>query len=1278
MIRVGVVTNPLAPSTWEDHEGANIHELLARRFPSWPSSARIYDLEGFGDWKRAAAIVDPFILSRRDVTPHGEPGTKEGDASIARLGKLRGPVLVIVPPADPITAIFAVVAIAVGIAAAFLFMPRIPTNTQRPVSPNNQLSSRTNQPRVNGRVADIYGTVEATPDLLSVPYTVYQSNRQVEVSYMSLGRGSYDVSRVRDGDTSIASIAGSSAAIYAPFTSPNSGDPPQLQIGAAIGEPVLSVIKLNEVNGQTLKPTNLNRVQGEDDIRFVFPDSIETNGSTDFTEYFAGGDAIAVLQANISGSEPGTKEVSARMRFETGGTIRFESYNPTTDFAAADTVTLSQASYTGQTAASPGYILEWNPASFPATHPAVLDRVKMVRLLGANPAKFYRVYHLFYHDVGTRAALWIYQSDDAAGAGSVAVAAFSADPYSVVGVQPVQLAAQGGSGITGEALVDFGDGTTAFATYNGTYADNGLGAPAITTGSGGTQFVDLIGTYELVSVGATTVVLDSAATVNPDWSKLPNYVNARTEYETSVISKAVAAGGGINLNGNYTAASVSNDTIVLNNPALVNAAWNDLDDLPGDATAYVSPSLSRNSESWIGPYIVDLDDATEVLANFVALQGLYTLSKKKGQQAALSVGVELEVTPVNSNDAAIGPAELFPGTLVGDVKERSTVGLSLRVSPSSTGRCSVRARRTTATPVDEDYGAVVDEVKWETCYGLAPVDLEDFGDMTTVHTRTVATPGALAVKERKLNMRVTRRLPVRVSGSTFGAPAATDSVADIIAAMSLDPYIGRRSPAEVDFDSIYDTVADVVAYFGTPLAGQFGYTFDDPDTSFEETLGVVASTIFCRAYRQGSVLRLAFERATEDSTLIFNARNTLPGTQSRTVRFGPLDDHDGVELEYTDSEDGAALTFAIPPDGSATSPRSLEVVGVRSYVLAYWQAWRSWNKVRYQNTAVELEATQEAALVIPQDRVLIADRTRPDVLQGDVEEEDGTTLKLSHMAPITGDGWTIFLQHVDGTVEALGVEAGTDAFHVELSAAPRMALSVDADNFARATYMLVPESDVQTRAFLVSEREPNGNFTETLRAINYSFLYYQHDELVLWFPFSDGNFYDDGPYLHDGSPSGTLSTTADSGRNKVVASCGGGTLAVPGFTIPGSYTKAAWLKASSLGGDRAILDAVNASDSFRLAGNNLRVQHGATNLETPWPTDGEWHHAAVAYDVDSGDATLFVDGLAETEGTLPARTPAGQQAFASFLGRADDLRVWKRALSPTEMRAVFLSTRKGA
>ncbi|KAG0920918.1 hypothetical protein G6F32_015354 [Rhizopus arrhizus] len=130
-----------------------------------------------------------------------------------------------------------------------------------------------------------------------------------------------------------------------------------------------------------------------------------------------------------------------------------------------------------------------------------------------------------------------------------------------------------------------------------------------------------------------------------------------------------------------------------------------------------------------------------------------------------------------------------------------------------------------------------------------------------MHSVTFATDGALAVKERKLNLLVTRKLPRRVSGSTFTSELyATTDVADIISAVCLDPLIGNRAPAEVDFDNIYSTAQEIREYFGVDVA-QFNYTIDSDNLSFEETLDMIVQAVFCRAYRRGSVIKLIFERA---------------------------------------------------------------------------------------------------------------------------------------------------------------------------------------------------------------------------------------------------------------------------------------------------------------------------------------------------------------------------------------------------------------------------------
>src|SRR5690606_13800161 len=110
---------------------------------------------------------------------------------------------------------------------------------------------------------------------------------------------------------------------------------------------------------------------------------------------------------------------------------------------------------------------------------------------------------------------------------------------------------------------------------------------------------------------------------------------------------------------------------------------------------------------------------------------------------------------------------------------------------------------------------------------------------------------------------------------------------------------------------------------------------------------------FCTAYRRGNIINLSFERETTDSVLLFNHRNKLPGSETRTVRFGNADNFDGVAYSYIDPEDDAIITRYLPDDQSAINPQDVESIGVRTHLQAYWLASRIWNTIRYQNTVTE-------------------------------------------------------------------------------------------------------------------------------------------------------------------------------------------------------------------------------------------------------------------------------------------------------------------------------------
>lgn len=177
------------------------------------------------------------------------------------------------------------VSVALSVVAR-IFAPdtRMPSNVNRTSqSPNNQLGSRENQVRLLQRVEDIFGTVKAIPSLMMTTYTKYVGSRQVEYGYYCISRGYINVSNVKDGETFISSITGSSAAVYWPFTSPNSGDLPKLQIGDPIIDNIVSVRRSVETDGFTLKAFNQIQLSAADRYKFI-PGSAPGYGGNDVLE----------------------------------------------------------------------------------------------------------------------------------------------------------------------------------------------------------------------------------------------------------------------------------------------------------------------------------------------------------------------------------------------------------------------------------------------------------------------------------------------------------------------------------------------------------------------------------------------------------------------------------------------------------------------------------------------------------------------------------------------------------------------------------------------------------------------------------------------------------------------------------------------------------------------------------------------------------------------------------------------------------------------------------
>lgn len=479
----------------------------------------------------------------------------------------------------------------------------------------------------------------------------------------------------------------------------------------------------------------------------------------------------------------------------------------------------------------------------------------------------------------------------------------------------------------------------------------------------------------------------------------------------------------------------------------------------------------------LGPFDITDTNATQALINYIAPSGIYG--------GASDVQIKVTTTSVPG-----GTVVNYTHTLARKTDYNGFKGYTFEIPLP--GACTIKFERITAK-----LAADTDEIKIrDVFYGKALTG--SYSDVTTVLVMSKQTQTATSVDERKFNCLAFRKIETRVSGTTFsGSLSANNWASEIIASICLDPVIGRRSVAELDLDSIYDNVWAAYMYFGlgggTAEIPVFNYTFDKTGISFEETIASVAAAVHCVAYRQGNKIKLKFERANSTAALLLNHRNIIPQTQQRAISFGVTNDYDGVKFKYIDPNTDQETVMYVP-NTSIVNPKDVEYIGIRNKVQAYYLAWRAWNRLKYQNIALQFEALQETDLLVVTDKILVSDLTRNDTYDGEVVNQVGLTIYLSVDVTVA-NGDTIFFQYADGTTGSRTItnQAGSNA--VIINSAPAVSLITDIDKYARTGFIIQRIGSQVNLPFIVTEKSPSAKFTNELKVINYSSSYYANDNV---------------------------------------------------------------------------------------------------------------------------------------------------------------------------------------
>jgi hypothetical protein len=543
------------------------------------------------------------------------------------------------------------------------------------------------------------------------------------------------------------------------------------------------------------------------------------------------------------------------------------------------------------------------------------------------------------------------------------------------------------------------------------------------------------------------------------------------------------------LSGVYTLTSVSDVEVKFTVNEAINP-WLSVTSTPiavkPDANATTGP-YDKIAATWSDWITMDKIQASRVLANFGASQGMY---KDDGnQKSAASVTIRLEYQAVDAQKAPYGPVYTADGTVSGRSSDFTGVSVVGELPTASAFRA--RARRLT----DKDLGfqgQVVDDISFDRLYAQAPDATPSYGNRTTIHTARRQTPRATSVKSPKLALVVTERVYRYLGGGVFDTALSNNTqAAQSLIRLLRDPVCGGLPLTASNMDRLLAVQDEIEAYFGSAEAGQFCYTFDAYSTTMQDIINTIADAVFCRAYREGSAILLDFDRPRMGPEMVFTHRSKAPG-EKWTRSFNTRDRYDSLKFSYIDPVTNTKEIITIPADGGVKT-ETYDSKGVRNYKQAYWSAHRRYQRNLLGRVSVEFAAMEEGIFARPGRAISVVKGSRVSPFDGYVVAVDGLTVVLSQNVEFTpGADHSLVLKRRDGSVQSVGVVPGANNRTVIMTSAPQEAIYTG-NEALKTEFSFGSDDRHNAQMVVVSTVEPGANRTVRITGLNYTDEYYAFD-----------------------------------------------------------------------------------------------------------------------------------------------------------------------------------------
>lgn len=554
--------------------------------------------------------------------------------------------------------------------------------------------------------------------------------------------------------------------------------------------------------------------------------------------------------------------------------------------------------------------------------------------------------------------------------------------------------------------------------------------------------------------------------------------------------RAVRPGDDLVLTGYYPVLSVSETTLSVN-VSSNQAAWDQLTTTNGIASPSgkhkVGPQDTYNASltDWVS---INRLPVERVVANIAAANGMY--KDKGGSKKRAAVTVEMQYQLLSEDGVPYGPVYTKSATVTGRSADYTGVSVVGGLPVASTVR--VRMRR--VTPLDLTFeGTVVDEVTYINLYGQTVDNTPHYGNRTTVHSARKQTPRASDVKQPQLRMIATEMLyKYRGNGVFDTVMTPNNQAVQSLIRLARDPVVGNLNLSVANMDKLLATQNEIETYFGTPLAGQFCYTFDDYKSTMQDIISTIAEAVFCTPYRKGPDILLDFERPRMGPEMVFTHRSKTTSSEKWTRTFNDSQVYDSLTYSYIDPKTNVKETITIPPDGGVNT-ETYDSKGVRNYQQAYWAAYRRYQKNVLKKVTVSFTATEEGIFVLPGRAISVVKGSRMSPQDGYVVAVGGLTLTLSQPVTFTpGDDHSVILKRRNGSVQSVAVTPGATERQVVMQSAPQEAIYTG-NSALKTEFSFGSEQRHNAQMMLVTTVDPGDDRTVKITGFNYEQDFYKYD-----------------------------------------------------------------------------------------------------------------------------------------------------------------------------------------